>query len=69
MVVSANEIFAVRIVDASSAANFGRTVLDAEGRERGIIEVAVMVVKDLSVVTTRPRVHGHGQNDDQEEVH
>ena len=65
----ATKYLGVRTVDANSAAQFGRTVSDADGRERRIIEVAVLVVQDYSVVTTLPRVHGHGQNGHQDELH
>jgi hypothetical protein len=65
-----NEIFAVRIVDAKYTAIFRKAWSGVDARERRTIKVAVIVPFDLSVVSELPvSVHGHAQNDDQEEFH
>ena len=49
---------------------FTCTLLDAEGLERRVSEVAVLVVNKLPIGTELPgSVHGHGQNDHQEQLH
>jgi hypothetical protein len=65
-----NEIFASVIGDANAAALFGSARFGGDGREPRFMEVAVIVPTDQSVGTGLPvSVHGHGQNDDKEELH